>query len=128
MSNTGYEIRKRWRVWMAVRKRCGLSKNERTDLRKIAGDEVIVIDLTNREDNTIKVVNIDDQRTRETGERPAMRQDWKKVIRQGGGSTVLTGDLNAHSQCWDLRCTEWREAIYWDATIDKHRLVIGHDD
>jgi hypothetical protein len=41
---------------------------------------------------------------------------------------VLAGDFNAHSQCWDPRCTEWRDATYWEEIIDEHGLVIGNDD
>jgi hypothetical protein len=41
---------------------------------------------------------------------------------------MLAGDFNAHSQRWDLRCTERRDAAYWEDIIDEHGLVIGNDD
>jgi len=41
---------------------------------------------------------------------------------------VLMGDFNAHSQCWDLRCTEWRDASNWGEIRYEHGLVIGNDD
>jgi hypothetical protein len=41
---------------------------------------------------------------------------------------VLRGDFSVHSQRWDLRCTEWTDAIHWETIIDRHGLVIGNDD
>jgi len=76
----------------------------------------------------IRIVNIYDQRTREAGDRPARRLSWQKIIRQGGGGTVLAGDFNAHSQPWDPRCIERRDAAYWEDIINEHGLVIGNDD
>jgi hypothetical protein len=74
------------------------------------------------------IVNIYDQKASGTGERPARTLDWQKVVRQGGGGTVCVGVLNAHSQRWDPRCTERKEAAYWEGIIDEHGLVVGDDD
>jgi hypothetical protein len=52
----------------------------------------------------------------------------EKVVRQGWGGTVLVGDLNDNSKCWDPRCTDWREATYREVLIDENWLVIGNDD
>ena len=57
-----------------------------------------------------------------------MKLNWQTIVRQRGGGTVVTGDFNAHCQCWDPTCIEWREASYWEETIHKHGLVIGNDD
>jgi hypothetical protein len=43
--HTAYEIRKRKRVWMAVRKGSGLAVDERTDLSNGGNDDVIVTDV-----------------------------------------------------------------------------------
>jgi len=48
ISHLAYEIRKRKRVWTAVCKESGLITNERTDLSKNAGDDVIVVDIKRR--------------------------------------------------------------------------------
>jgi hypothetical protein len=68
----------------------GLPTHERTDLSMNAGDNVIVVDIKRRGENMIWIVNIYDEKARETGERPARRLDWQKVIRQGGCGTVFT--------------------------------------
>jgi hypothetical protein len=41
---------------------------------------------------------------------------------------VLAGDFNTHSKCGDPRCTQWKEATYWEEIIPKHGLVIGNDN
>ena len=46
------------------------------------------------------------------------------MIRQGGGGVMHAGDFNAHSQCWDLKCTERRDVAYWEEIIDQHGLEI----
>lgn len=47
----------------------------------------------------IRIINIDNQSAMETGERPASRLNWKRMIRQRGYGMVLAADFNAHSQC-----------------------------
>ena len=41
---------------------------------------------------------------------------------------MLAGDFGAHSQFWDPRYTEQREATYWEKIIEEHGLAIGNDD
>lgn len=41
---------------------------------------------------------------------------------------MLAGDCNSQAQCCDSRCTEWRDATYWEGSLDEHGLVIGNDD
>jgi hypothetical protein len=128
ISHAAYDIRKRTRVWTAGRKGRGLTTNERTHLSRNAGDDVIAVDIYGRGETMIKIVNIYDQKAWETGEGPAGRLGWQKVIRQGEGGTVLAGYFIAHTQRWDPGCTDLREAAYWEGIIDKHGLVIGNDD
>jgi len=91
---------------MVVPKGRGLTTSERTDWNKSAGDDLIVVHTKRKGEKLIRIVNIYDQRATETGERPARRLNWQKIMRQGGGGMVLAGDFNAHSQLWDPRCTE----------------------
>jgi hypothetical protein len=128
ISHPGYNIRKRKSLWAAVRKGSGFATNERTNLSKNALGDIIVFDIKRRGDKMTRIVNIYDQKEAETGERPARRLNWQRIIRLGGGGTVLAGDFNAHSQCWDPRCTERRDAMYWEEIIHEHRLAIGNDD
>lgn len=69
ISHVAYDIEKGMRVWMVVHNGSGLTMNDRTDLTKNAGDDVIVIDIKRRGEKVIRIVNSDDQSTRETGER-----------------------------------------------------------
>ena len=41
---------------------------------------------------------------------------------------MLAGDFNAHSQRWNPKCTERRDAAYWEDIIDEHGLLIENDD
>jgi len=41
---------------------------------------------------------------------------------------VLAGDFNAHSKRWDPRCTEPRDAVFWEDIIDENGLEIRNDD
>jgi len=54
---------------------------ERTELNKNAGNNIIVVATRRKGEKTIMIVMIYDQRARETGERPARRLDWQKIIR-----------------------------------------------
>ena len=71
-----YDIRKRKRVWTVVSKGSSLTTNERIDLSRNAGDDIIVVDIKRRGEKMIRIVNISDQKAREIGERPARRLDW----------------------------------------------------
>jgi len=64
------------------------------------------------------IVIIYDQSAREIEERPARKLGWQKVVRQGGGGMVLTGDFTALSQRCDLRYTELRDAAYWEEILE----------
>ena len=128
ISHPAYDICKRNRVWTAMRKGSGFGTNERMDLSKNTLGDAIVVEIETREETMAQIVNIYDQREGETGERPARRLNWQRIIRQEGGETVLAGDFNAHSQCWAPRCTERRDATCWEQMIDEHGLVIGNDD
>jgi hypothetical protein len=124
--HTAYEIRERTRVWTAVRKGSGLAVDERTDLSKGGNDDVIVTDVRRKGEKITRIVNIYDQNDTQSRERPARKLRWQQIILQG--CTVLTGDFNAHSTQWDLRCTAQRDAVFWEDIIDQNGLDIGNDD
>jgi len=61
ISNSAYEMRKRKRVWMAIRKGSGLVVDEWTDLSKGANPDVTVTDVRRRRgEKIITIVNIYD--------------------------------------------------------------------
>jgi hypothetical protein len=57
-----YEIRKRKRLWTAIRKGSWLVVDEQTDLSRGANDDVIVTDVRRRGEKISRIVNIYDQR------------------------------------------------------------------
>jgi len=128
ISHPAYNIRKRKRVWAAVRMGSGIATNKRTDLNKNRLGDLIVVDIKTRGEKMAMTLNIYDLGEGETGEIPLRRLNWQRIIRQGGCSTVLAGDFNDHSQRWDPRCTERRDATYWEEIIHEHGLVIGNDN
>jgi hypothetical protein len=87
ISHSAYEIRERKRVWTAIRRGSGLVVDERTDLSRGANDDVIATDVRRRGEKITRIVNVYDQRDGQSGERPAQKLNWQRVIRQGG--TVL---------------------------------------
>jgi hypothetical protein len=113
---------------MVVPKGSGFETNERTELSENALCDVIVVDIKRMGEKMTRIVNIYDQKEWETAERPARRLSWQRIIRQGGGGTVLEGDFNAHSLPCDPRCTEQRDTTYWEEIIDENGLVVGNDD
>jgi hypothetical protein len=99
--------------------------DERTDLSRGANEDVIATDGRRRGERTTRIVNVYDQKNTHSGERPARKLNWQRVIRQGG--TVLAGDFNAHSKRWDPRCQVQRDAAFWEDVIDENGLEIGND-
>lgn len=84
-----------------MRKGSGLITNEPTDLRKNAGDDIIVVDTKRRGDMMIQIVNSHDQSSMVPGDRPARTLSWQNIMQQGGGGTGLAGDFDAHSKRCD---------------------------
>ena len=76
INHTAYEIRKRKRVWTAVRKGSSLAVDERTDLNRGATDDVTVTDIRRREEKVTRIVNVYDQKDTQSGERPARKLNW----------------------------------------------------
>jgi len=99
--------------------------DERTDLSRGANEDVIATDVRRRGERIMRIVNVYDQKNTHSGERPARKLDWRRVIRQG--STVLAGDFNAHSIRWDPSCQVQRDAAFWEDVIDENGLEIGND-
>jgi hypothetical protein len=69
--------------------------DEHTDLLTAVNDDVIVTDVRKRGEKLSRIVNDEDQRDTQSGERQAKNLHWQSVIRQG--RTVLAGDYNSHS-------------------------------
>ena len=124
ISASAYEIRKRKRVWMAIRKGSGLVVDELTDPSRGDNDDVIATDVRRRGEKITRIVNIYDQTHARSGERSARKLDRQRVIPQGG--TVLAGDFNAHSKRWDPRCQVQRDATFWEGEINENGLEIGN--
>jgi len=61
----------------------------------------------------------------QSGERPAQKLNWQRLIRQGG--TVLAGDFTAHSTQWDPRCQVQQNGKFLENVIDENGLEIGND-
>ena len=110
ISHSVDEIRKRKRVWTAIRNVSGVVVDEQTDLSRGAHDDVIVTDVRRRGEKIMWIVNVHDQRDTQSGERQAQKVNWLSVIRKGG--TALVGDCNAHSSRWDRRCHAQRNAAF----------------
>jgi len=124
--HTAYGMRKRKRVWMAVRKGTGFAVDERLDLSEGDNDDVIVTGVRRRGEKVPIIVNIHDQKDTQSRERPARKLRWQRIIRQG--CTMLAGSFNGHSTLWDPRCTKPRDDIFWKDIIDENGLEIGNDD
>jgi hypothetical protein len=99
--------------------------DEQTDLSRGVNEDVIATDLRRRGERITAIVNVYDQKNTDSGERPARKLNWQRVIRQGG--TVLAGDFNAHSKQWDPRCQVQWDAAFWEDVIGKNGLEIGND-
>jgi len=127
ISHLADEIRKRKRVWTAVRKGSGLGTDTQIDLSRGANDNVMVTELKRRGENKTRIINVYDQRDLQTGERRARKLDWPRTIRLGGG-TMIAGDMNAHSGRWDPRCREQCDATFWEEIIEQYDLEIRNDD
>jgi hypothetical protein len=95
ISHSAYEIRKRKRVWTAIRGGSCLVVHERTDICRGANDVVIATDVRRRWETITRIVNIYDQKETQSGERPAHKLNWQRVIRQC--STDLAGEFNGYS-------------------------------
>jgi len=125
ISHSAYEIRKRKRVWTAIRRGSGLVVDEQTDLSRGANEDVIATDVRKRRERITRIVNIYDQQNTHSGQRPAQKLNWQRVSWQC--SPVLAGDFNAHSKRWDPKWQVQRDAAFWEDAIDENGLEIGHD-
>jgi len=99
--------------------------DERTDLGRGANEDVIATGVRRRGERITRIVKVYNQTNTQSGERPARKLDWWRVIQQG--STGLAADSNAHSIRWDPRCQVQRDAAFWEDVIDKKGLEIGND-
>lgn len=97
---------------MTLHQGSNFETNKLINMMKNALGHIIVVRITRRGEKMTRSVNIYDHREGETGERTTSRIYWQRIIRQGGGDTVLAGDFNTHSQHWDPRFMERRDATY----------------
>jgi hypothetical protein len=67
-------------VWTAVHKGSGLTMNDPTKLTMNVDDDVIVVNIKRKGENAIRIVNLDDQIPKETGDRSARRIYWQNMI------------------------------------------------
>jgi len=125
INHTAYEIRKRNRVWMAIRKGSGLLVEQRTGSNWGANDNVIVTDVSRSGENIPRIVNIDDRRDTQSGGSQARKLDWQKVIPER--ESVLQGDSNAHSGRWEPTCHRQWNATFWAEVIHENGQEIGND-
>jgi len=84
--------------------------DERMVFSRGAKLDVITRDTWGRCEKITRIVNVYDRKDGRSAERerPARKLNWKRVILQY--SSVLAGDFNAHSHCWDPRCQVQRDA------------------
>jgi exonuclease III len=87
ISHSATEIRKRKRIWTAIRRRSGVVVDQRTDLSRGGNNGVIATDVRMRVETITRIVNFYNQKENKSGERPVRKLNWQRVIRQGG--TVL---------------------------------------
>ena len=99
--------------------------DERMDLTRCANDDIIAKDIRGTGETITRIVNVYYQTDTQSGERPARKFDWQRVIRQGG--TVHAADFNAHSTRWDPKRQVQRNAMFWEDVIDENGLEIGND-
>jgi hypothetical protein len=97
ISHSASNIKKRKRVWTAIRQGSGLVVGQRMDLTIGRNEDFIASDVRRKGGNITRIVNIYNQKHTLSGERERLAQklNWQKVIRQG--CTVLTEDFNAQS-------------------------------
>jgi len=69
ISHSAYEIRKRKRVWTAIRKGSGPVVDERMVLSRVANDNVIATNVRRRGETIMRMVNVYDQKDAQSGER-----------------------------------------------------------
>jgi len=121
------DIRKRKSVTKAVPKGSGLTTEEWTDLTRGVNDDVVAIETKRSREKMTRIINGYDQRDMQSGESPASKVNSQNVIQQGGG-TVLVSNWNTHSQRWDPKYTERRDAMYCEKIMDVHGLEIDNND
>jgi hypothetical protein len=127
ISHLAYEIRKRKRIWMAVRKGSGLGTDKRTELSRGTNDDVRCTGVRSRGEKITRIINVYDPRDVQTGERWARKLNWHRPIQQGG-STIIAGDMNSHSRRWVPRWREQRDATFREEIADEDGLEFGNDD
>jgi hypothetical protein len=117
----------RKRLLIATRMGSGLVVDEGTELSRGANDNVIATDIRRRGEKITRIVNIYNQNDGELGERDrlARKLNWQRVIWRG--STVLTGDFNAHSKQCHPRCRVVWNTTFGEGTFDKNGQEIGND-
>jgi hypothetical protein len=103
ISYPAYNIRKRKRVWTAVRQGSGFATKARTDLSKNTLGDVIVVDIKRRGEKMTRIVNIYDQKAGETGERPVRTLNWQKIIREAVRCLRETSTATANAATQDAR-------------------------
>jgi hypothetical protein len=81
IGHRAYDFMKRRRVWMASTKGSSHTKNEPTDFSQNDDADQLIVNINRSREQMIRIVNIYELKTGETGERAARRLDWQIVIR-----------------------------------------------
>jgi len=76
ISHLADEIRKRKRVWRAMRRGSSLVVDKRMDLSRGANEDVIVTDVRCRGERITRIVNVYDQKKTHSEKRPAQKFNW----------------------------------------------------
>jgi hypothetical protein len=124
-SHSAYLIRKWESVWTARRRGSGLVVDQRMYVNRGVNEDVIATDVRRRGERITMIVNVNDQKNRHSGDRPAWQLNGQTVIRLG--STVLTGDTDTQRIWCDPRCQVQQDAASYKDVIDENALQTGID-
>jgi hypothetical protein len=91
----------------------------RPDLEKGAGGDIQVLDMQQRGQRQVRVVNVYDALRQSDKTRPARYADWAHII---NANTILAGDCNAHSPRWNPQCTTSTDHLFLEGLMDDHDL------
>jgi len=124
VSHPGFRnIMKEKKVWIAISNEA----KARIDPVDIVGGEgyVQTVDITINKRN-FRVVNVYDQKTPNSNRRPAEEVNWARLLR---GRCIIAGDMNAHSQMWNVRAGRRPgNARFWEGIVEDFECRIWNTE